>query len=145
MRPQPEEIDMKRDMKLSEHFALDEFCKSKWMSTEHVRSYVTQERLGRLERLAHTLEIVRAVIGGPIVITSGFRTPALNAMVGGAQKSDHMTAWACDFQRPGLDANAVYDAVLKMRESGLIAFDQLIRYPKHTHISVNPRLRGQHF
>lgn len=77
-----------RNEKISEHFAVKEFeCKD---GTEIilVDEYIVQ-----------ILEIVRRKIGNkPIIITSGYRTPAHNARVGGAKYSYHMRGMAVDIR-----------------------------------------------
>lgn len=42
------------------------------------------------------LQTVRNLIGSAITITSAYRTPAYNAKIGGAKKSQHMYGKACD-------------------------------------------------
>jgi uncharacterized protein YcbK (DUF882 family) len=42
------------------------------------------------------LDKARGIAGVPFKITSGFRTPAQNASVGGVQDSAHETGLACD-------------------------------------------------
>lgn len=47
-------------------------------------------------RLVHILENVRAHIGQPVFVTSGYRCPVHNAAVSGAEDSDHLYGWAAD-------------------------------------------------
>ena len=46
--------------------------------------------------LAEWLELLRDTAGGPIRITSGYRSPAYNRKIGGASKSKHMLGCAVD-------------------------------------------------
>ena len=46
---------------------------------------------------AKALEKLRALVGGPLLITSWYRCPACNKAVGGASKSEHMDGSATDF------------------------------------------------
>jgi uncharacterized protein YcbK (DUF882 family) len=41
---------------------------------------------------------LREKVGHPLVVTSGYRTPAYNKKVGGAAKSQHVTASALDLK-----------------------------------------------
>lgn len=47
------------------------------------------------------LEKVRTFFGAPVIISSGFRCPELNALVGGSKSSQHMTGSAADFTVSG--------------------------------------------
>lgn len=64
--------------------------------------------------LCKFLEKVRAEFGGrPLVITSGYRPPAINAQVGGASNSEHLYnapyVGAVDFYIDGVDVRKVQD------------------------------------
>lgn len=53
------------------------------------------------DRLVARLEILRAQLGKPISIVSGYRCPVHNAQVGGAKNSQHLAGQAADL-KPGL-------------------------------------------
>lgn len=128
--------------KLSDNFALAEFIKP----DDYVRFRDNDMRPlfeQRLMILAQTLELIRAYVDSPLFVTSGWRSPQRNLLVGGSKTSDHPTGWAADFKSPYMNAWRLFREVKTMRFGGLIDFDQLIEYPKHVHISVNPRMRGQ--
>lgn len=74
------------DIQISEHFKLSEF---KSPGTDTVK-YDTD--------ILAMLEKIRAHFGGPIQITSGYRTPAYNKKVGGSTNSAHMDGRAADFK-----------------------------------------------
>jgi hypothetical protein len=77
-------------------------------------------------QLVHTfqdMEKVRAKVGHrPIYIHSAYRSPAVNAAVGGAPNSQHMRGEAVDFSVAGL---TVPDA-FKLLHGSSINYDQLI-------------------
>jgi uncharacterized protein YcbK (DUF882 family) len=49
------------------------------------------------------LQKVRNIIKKPIIITSAYRSKAYNAAIGGAPKSQHLTASAVDSHAIGMD------------------------------------------
>ncbi len=64
----------------------------------------------------------------------------MNAAVGGAENSAHMTGHACDFICPGF--GTPLEVCRKLQASG-IRFDQVIQEGTWTHISFAPTMRGQ--
>ncbi|MCX8578903.1 hypothetical protein J3U35_05560, partial [Gilliamella sp. B2717] len=53
-----------------------------------------------IQLTAIKLELVRKALEHPIIITSGYRCPALNARVGGVASSTHTQGLAVDFRSP---------------------------------------------
>ena len=51
-----------------------------------------------LYQLSGALNMVRSVYGKPMIVSSGYRPPSINAGAGGAAKSAHLTCEACDFK-----------------------------------------------
>jgi zinc D-Ala-D-Ala carboxypeptidase len=91
-------------------------------------------------KLAQLLEGVRAELGVPLRVTSGYRSPDRNSTVGGAAHSQHMDGTAADFVPVGL-TRAQTNARLKAAAAAgrLPAFGQLILYPytdDHVHLSL---------
>lgn len=87
-----------------------------------------------LELIVHCLQPVRSKIKKPMIITSGYRNPQVNKLVGGASNSQHTKGQAVDFKVSGMTPAQVVDFIKK---SG-IEFDQLINeYDKWTHISYS--------
>ncbi len=60
-------------------------------------------------RLAMLLESIRTHFGKPVVINSGYRTPAYNKKVGGAVHSQHCYGTAADISIKGVSPQAVAD------------------------------------
>lgn len=58
---------------------------------------LTPELEDNLLHLLGCLNMIRALYGRPMVVTSGYRPKKINASVGGKPKSKHMTCQACDF------------------------------------------------
>jgi putative chitinase len=94
----------------------------------------------RLVQTAAGLERVRKLLGAPILVTSGFRAPAVNAIVGGAPNSAHILGWAADIKSPLGDPFAICQVIA----ASDLEFDQLIHeFGAWTHVSFDPRRRGQ--
>jgi GH24 family phage-related lysozyme (muramidase) len=79
---------------------------------QEARRFHHQHQVDTALELAQFLEKVRAAFGGkPIVITSGYRPPAINRSIGGASASEHLFdaagVGAVDFYVKGADINAV--------------------------------------
>lgn len=128
-------------MKLSEHFSLEEFTRS---PTAERRGIDNTPSLGVMENLhivAARMEDVRAALSdNPIYIDSGYRSAALNAVVGGAKKSAHCLGWAVDFVCP--TAGTPKEIVQKILSSH-VEFDQIIYEGTWVHISFAPAARRQ--
>lgn len=87
-----------------------------------------------------------SLIGAPVQITSGYRTPAHNAAVGGVPNSAHMEGdpahpYAFDVVPQGMSMS---DAASRLASSG-VPYDQVINEGNHVHVSFDPRMRGQAF
>lgn len=65
--------------------------------------------LKNIELLANRLQVVRDLLGKPIKITSGYRTPEHNRAIGGSTGSYHLTGQAADIQVPGMTPKQVAD------------------------------------
>lgn len=84
------------DMK---HFTLSEFTRSAKAERYGIENEPNNAQIQNLECLCGLiLDPLREFIGHPIYITSGFRTPRLNRLVGGSATSAHMNGLAADFR-----------------------------------------------
>ena len=121
-------------MKISRHFELEELLVSEMAARLRINNVPTSGIHLRLERLAETMDEVRDLLGHPVIITSGYRSDALNRAVGGVHTSDHIKGLAADFICPRFGPPAVVCAAI--RDSG-IPFRQLINeFNRWTHIAI---------
>lgn len=84
---------------------------------------------------------VRAFLNHPMKIHSGYRSPALNAAIGGAKGSQHMRGEAVDFSCPAFGPpREVAESIAAFM--GVLGIDQLILEPGWVHMSFTllPRL-----
>ena len=135
---------------LSPHFCLDEFTKSSTAIKHGIQNNPPQEAVENLRRLcANTLEPLREELGLPVVITSGFRTKALNDILAHAsERSQHMQGQAADFYVPpgqsGLSRRELLIKAFRLIiTSEQIDYDQLILYPSFIHVSYVSRERNR--
>lgn len=87
-------------MQLTTHFSLAEFTRSAKAQVLGLDNTPTAAAKANLARTAQMLERVRAHLGAPITITSGYRGPVLNKAVGGVTSSDHLQGLAADVVVP---------------------------------------------
>ena len=92
------ERDMANIIRISKNFALSEMTKSATAERLGVDNTPSSIHLVNLTHLAiHILQPVRDQFG-VITINSGYRSPALNAKVGGSKTSQHCNGQAADFE-----------------------------------------------
>ncbi len=96
---------------MTEHFTLREFaCKD--------GSVTPPEVAERRRELAAQLEVLRAKVGRPIYVVSGYRTPAYNRAVGGAPRSQHVTGRAADIRVDELSPADLASAIESLIDEG---------------------------
>jgi len=123
-------------MKLSQHFTREEFEFSQTAIRLGIDNTIPQELIENAKRTAETMEFARQALGNrPIRVSSGYRGPALNKAIGGALKSAHMQALACDFTCPSF--GSVYQTA-EVLASILEDYDQLIyEFGRWIHIGLS--------
>lgn len=101
-------------MNLSEHFTLDEMTRSDWAIRHDVDNAAPVDVQLNLRRLCDVvLEPMRAMLGRPIIVSSGYRSMRVNIGVGGAVSSAHLTGRAADINAVGMSASALANWIRK--------------------------------
>lgn len=121
--------------KLTPHFDIHEFrqfARHGFSETEYPKEWEQE----RLLPLCQVLEVIRAELGRPIKIVSGYRSPAYNKAIGGAKASQHMAGCAADIVVADLNANIVHDVILRLHKEKKIKIGGLGKYPNFCHVDV---------
>ena len=123
---------------MTPHFTLAELT-----HTDHRKLDNTPNatELANLQRLAEFLETVKTTLGGKaVMISSAFRSKAVNDAVGSRDTSQHRQGLAADFKVPGMTPDAVVRAIIAAK----LPYDQIIReFDAWTHISISDKPRRQ--
>ncbi len=110
-------------MQLSPHFTLAEMERSQTALRKGIANDANVVVIGQLTRLCTLiLEPARDLLGVPITISSGYRSPQLNRSVGGAPDSAHLSGRAADIIPVGMPLAQAFDI---LRRSAL-PYDQVI-------------------
>jgi putative chitinase len=126
---------------LSPHFALEELTVSHEGTRRGLVNIPAGDDLTHLTATAHRMEDVRALLGHPITVLSGFRSAAVNKAVGGSKTSAHMTGHAVDFICPGFGSPWKVAAHLAHHLTG---YDQIIQeFNGWVHVGFGPGHRMQ--
>lgn len=120
-------------MNLTPHFTLEELTFSDKAVRLGISNKPSIAELANLRRLAETLEQVRALVGGPLDVTSGYRCLEVNRAIGSDDTSAHVKGLAADIRAKSMTPRAL---ALLIRESG-IEYDQLIYEGAWVHIGLS--------
>ena len=90
-------------------YASDHFRFAEFRTPDHLALCVSNRAIRIERRLLHSLERYRALIGGPVRITSGYRSETYNRRIGARPDSEHLRGLAVHVEVPLLSATAVSD------------------------------------
>lgn len=106
------------------HFSIQELTRSDTAIRKGIDNTAPKEAQENLTRLVDkVLDPLREAWGGPITVTSGYRSAALNKAVGGSATSDHLKGCAADITVGNRAQNK--KLFMLIQKLGL-PFDQLI-------------------
>lgn len=119
---------------LSEHFSLEEMTVTQEGTRAGLDNTPGEQETANLQRLCRVLEAVRALLGAPVIVTSGFRSQAVNKLVGGAINSAHIKGLAADIIAPKY--GTPIDVAKAITQSGIV-FDQTIHeFGRWCHLAI---------
>jgi zinc D-Ala-D-Ala carboxypeptidase len=128
--------------KISQYATLGELTKSATALRLGIVNEPNFEQKDNLKEVCtHVFDKCREFVGGPLGINSGFRSPKLNAKIGGSPTSQHMKGEALDIDCATF-GNGTNAELFKFIKDNL-EFDQLIwefgndKQPDWLHVSYN--------
>lgn len=125
-------------MKLSEHFELYEFIRSRKANELGISNFPPEEALQSLKNLCtNLLQPLREEWKKPIHINSGYRCERLNRAVGGSKTSQHMKGEAADCSIAG-NAEDLLQLLLDLE----LDFDQAILYQSQNFLHLSLKKEG---
>lgn len=135
--------------RLTKDFGLEELASSPTARARGIDNTPPAGVRGNLAALARDiLQPVRDAYGHPIVVTSGYRCPQLNAAVRGSKTSQHMAGEAADIICHETPKAELFRVIERMVREGRLQVGQLIweygtrQEPRWIHVSL-PRRDGK--
>ena len=119
--------------RLTPHFTLEEFTFSQTAARKGIDNTPHEGILDNLCILANGMENVRSLLNAPIYVSSGYRCPELNDLLGSKRTSQHTKGLACDFTSNAYGSPQIIFADIITSD---IPYDQLIlEFDRWIHIS----------
>ncbi|GGD64722.1 DUF882 domain-containing protein [Erythrobacter arachoides] len=123
------------------YFTFEELCRSQSATRFGINNRPSAQVRKNLEALVENILDPLREHFGPVTVSSGYRSPTLNARIGGAKTSQHVFGQAADISINGV---ADRDVAIFIRDN--LPFDQVIlEFPPTgwVHVSYSTRLRGE--
>lgn len=90
-------VDTTHHIMQGQYFTISELTRSAKAQSHHIDNTPTPAIRAKLEALiVNCLDPIRRIYGRPIIVSSGYRCPQLNALVGGVANSQHTKGEAAD-------------------------------------------------
>lgn len=118
------------------YFSMSELSRTSKVGIDNVPDAYARNNL--LQLTQNLLDPLRAALGKPIRVTSGYRSRELNAAIGGSKTSAHLNGLAVDVKVNDMTSQQLCDYILYNRDKESLEWDQLIWYAPerggHLHI-----------
>lgn len=122
-------------MKLSNNFTLEELTRT---SSKFVNVPSTVEKIALKQLAVNVLQPLRELYGKAITVNSGYRSPIINKVVGGAATSQHVKGEAADITGGSKQENKILFELIRDN----LTFDQLINERDYSWIHVSFKTNG---
>ncbi len=128
-------------MQLSKHFTLEEFLISQTAERHGIDMTPPPAIIANLQELVTScMEPLRLSLDSVIYISSGWRPPALNRLIGGSATSAHPDGRAGDFRAAGFTPLEVCQRAVDLG----LPYDQIIHeFGRWAHLGIAAELRHQ--
>ena len=134
-----------RYTRITTHFFWNELLASIEADKNNIiNAPITEAQTENIITTANYLETIRELLGNnPVIVSSCFRSPKVNKLVGGSPTSAHLEGLAVDFVCNGAGSPETIVSILRKYEKEL-KFDQLINeFDKWVHIGWGPKNREE--
>ena len=96
---------------MTKHFTFEELTNTSNVELLEANRESAKAFMKQLKYVAGTLEEIRAVLGVPLRVTSGFRNNALNKAVGGSATSGHTKGLCADIVPIGISIEDAFNLI----------------------------------
>ena len=121
------------------YFTIAELCRSNTADRLGINNRCKAEHVTALTALVdNVLDPLREWYGKPLIVSSGYRCPELNAAVKGSRSSQHMSGQAADIDTGDRQQNKLLFEYIKKN----LPFDQLIDESNFAWVHVSYRADG---
>lgn len=115
-------------MKITDNFHLDELLISDFAVRKNISNVPSEQHKDNL--IESTLKLwqpTRRLLGTPVIVLSGYRSPKLNKAIGGSVNCTHTLGYAIDFISPEFGKPCeIVEFLMKKLAKKEILFNQLI-------------------
>lgn len=120
---------------VGKYFSLREAIWSDTALKHKINNIPSKEILSNIQYIAKQLDLVRAIYGKPIFVSSWYRNEDINNRIGGVADSYHTQGLAVDIYANDMDA--LLEALKKIK------YDKLIRYTYKKQFHIQFHAEGQ--
>lgn len=121
------------------YFTIAELCRSNTADRLGINNRCKKEHVENLTALVdNVLDPLREWYGKPLIVSSGYRCPELNAAVKGSKTSQHMSGQAADIDTGDRQQNKLLFEYIKKN----LPYDQLIDESNFAWVHVSYRADG---
>lgn len=122
------------------NFKLSEFFQSSTAAKNGIKNEPIADERATIVRninllVDNVLDPIRDKFCAPVIITSGYRCPQVNRLVGGVDNSQHVSGCAADFHVMGFTPSMMHQVFLYIYDT--LEYDQLIYYRSKNFIHVS--------